>query len=133
LVLVIFVFIEFETVIWILLALFSFVKNCRNVLLKFSVRRLLWNQSIISVITVLIVFLKSSGFVFDMTILVSSANNIVSANLFIDNGKSFIYVRKSSGPCTEPCGTPCFTCSQVEITLLDFVSFIRILWYLLLK
>jgi hypothetical protein len=34
-------------------------------LLQFSVRRLLWNQSVISVMTELILFLNSSGFVFD--------------------------------------------------------------------
>jgi hypothetical protein len=37
LVLVIFVFIEFEAVIWVLIALFCFVKNCRNGILCKSV------------------------------------------------------------------------------------------------
>jgi len=50
--------------------------------------------------TELIIFLNFSGFVFDMIILVSSANSIESANLFMVNGKSFMYMRKSNGPNT---------------------------------
>ena len=42
--------------------------------------------------TELIVLLNSSGLVFDMIILVSSANSIESAILFMVNGKSFMYM-----------------------------------------
>ena len=96
-----------------------FVKNCKKfVLLKFSVKRLLWSQFVISVMTVLILVLNSSGFAFDIIILVSSANNIELAIFFQVNGKSLMYIRKSNGPITEPCGTPCFTCSHVDVNLL---------------
>jgi len=42
--------------------------------------------------TELIVLLNSSGLLFDMIILVSSANSIEFATLFTVNGKSFMYV-----------------------------------------
>jgi hypothetical protein len=71
--------------------------------------------------TEIILFLNSSGFVFDIMILVLSANSIELANLFIDNGKACMYIRKSNGPNTEPCGTPCFTCFYVEDNLLIVV------------
>ena len=35
------------------------------------------------------------------------------------SGKSFMYMRKSNGPSTEPCGTPCLICSHEEVTLSD--------------
>ena len=36
-------------------------------------------------------------------------------------------MRNSNGPSTEPFGTPCFTCSRLEYTLLNLLSFIDIL------
>ena len=81
LVLLILVFIELGAIIWIFLSFCFFVKNCiKCVLLQFSVKRLLWNQLVISVITELILFLNSSGLVFDI-MLISSANSIGLANL----------------------------------------------------
>jgi hypothetical protein len=56
--------------------------------------------------TKIVLFLNSSGFAFDIMILVSSANSTELANLFIADGKSLMYIRKSKGPSTEPCGTP---------------------------
>jgi hypothetical protein len=38
-------------------------------------------------------------------------------------------VRNSNGHSTEPCGTPCFTCSHVEDDLLNLLLFIYVLWY----
>jgi hypothetical protein len=78
------------------------------VLLQFSVKRLLWNQLIISFITKLI-FLNSSKLIFEIMMLVSSANNIELATLLMVRERSLMYIRNSSGPNTEPCGTPCFT------------------------
>ena len=110
------------------------VKNCKKfVLLMFSVKRLLWNQFLISVMTVLILVSNSSGFSFYIIMLVSSATNIELAILFKVNGKLLMYIRKSNGRITEPCRTPCFTCSHVDVNLLCLLSFIITLWYLLTK
>jgi len=76
-----------------------FVKNCiMCVLLQFSVKRLLWNQSVISVITELMSFLNSSGLVFDIIMVISSANSIRLANLLMFKERSFIHIRNSNGP-----------------------------------
>jgi len=53
--------------------------------------------------TKIVLFFSSSGFAFDIMILVSSANSTELANLFIADGKSLMYIRKSKGPSTEPC------------------------------
>jgi hypothetical protein len=65
-------------------------------------------------------------------ILVSSAKIIGAEVLFINFGKSFIYIRKSRGPRMEPCGTPCLNLAQSE-TLLPFSLslYIAVLQYLL--
>ena len=42
--------------------------------------------------TRIVLFINSSGFMFDKMMLVSSANSTVLANLFIANGKSLIYI-----------------------------------------
>jgi len=49
--------------------------------------------------------------------LVSSANKIGIDLSFINLGKSFINKRKSRGPKTEPCGTPCSTLDQGVVVL----------------
>ena len=41
--------------------------------------------------------------------LMSSANKIETDLSFMNLGKSFINIRKSKGPRTEPCRTPCST------------------------
>jgi len=133
-VLLILVIIKFVIVIWNAICFYYYYYyyyyiNWRKVvLLQFSDRRLLLNHSIISFMTKIVLFLNYSGFVFDIMILVSSANSTELANLFIADGKSLIYIRKSKGPSTEPCETPWFTHSHVEDNLL-----ILVLWYLLAK
>ena len=52
--------------------------------------------------------------------LVSSANNIGTDLSFMNLGKLFINMRKSKGPKTEPCGTPCSTLDQVDDVILPF-------------
>ena len=52
---------------------------------------------------------------------VSSANSIGLANLFMLKERSFIYIRNSKGPYIEPCGTSCFTCTHLEDSLLDLL------------
>ena len=59
--------------------------------------------------------------------LVSSANSMGLANLLMVNERSVMCIRNSTGPNTEPCGTLCFTCSHLEYTLLNLLSFIGIL------
>ena len=44
----------------------------------------------------------------------SSANNLVFEAT--DSGRSFIKMRKSRGPSTDPCGTPLTTGSWLEIS-----------------
>jgi hypothetical protein len=48
---------------------------------------------------------------------VSSANKIGVDLSFINLGKSFINMRKSRGPKTEPCGTPCSTLDQGDVVI----------------
>ena len=55
----------------------------------------------------LFVLMKSMGSVDFTIILVSSVNKTGLAKGFIVCGRSFTYIIKSSGPRTEPCGTPC--------------------------
>jgi len=74
------------------------------VLSQFTVKRLLRNQLVISVITELILFLNSSGLVFDIIMLISSVNSIGLANLLcLKKDHLYIYIRNSNGPYTEPC------------------------------
>jgi hypothetical protein len=58
-----------------------------------------------------------------MITLVSSANIIVlrltfEFTLIVTLGISFMYNKNSSGPSIDPCGTPCLTVPQLEVTLL---------------
>ena len=82
-----------------LIFFFSFcflVKNCiKCVLLQFSVKRLLWNRLVISVTSELILFLNSSRLVFDITMVVSSANSIGLANLLMLKERSFICISET--------------------------------------
>jgi len=106
------VFIELGAIIWIFLSFCFLVTNClKYVLLQFSVKRLLRNQLVISVITELILFLNSSGLVFDIIMVLSSANSIRVASLFMLKERSFIYIRNSKWLNTKPYGTPWFTCT----------------------
>jgi len=114
LVLMILVFIELGTIIWIFFHFVFLVKNCiKCVLLQFNVKRLLWNQLVISVITELTLFLNSSGLVFDIIMLVSSANSIGLANLFMLKERSLIY-RVSKEECA---------------TLRESVPYVKVYWY----
>jgi len=45
---------------------------------------------------------------------VSSANKVGKEMWFIEPGRSLMYIRKSSGPSTDPQGTPLFTSSHSE-------------------
>ena len=60
---------------------------------------------------------------------VSSANRIGLANLFMLKESSFIYIyiRNSKGPNIKPYGTPCFTCTYLEDSLLGLLLFKDIL------
>jgi hypothetical protein len=53
----------------------------------------------------------------------SSANSIDIDLLFLVIGRSFIYMRKSKGPKTEPGGTPCLTVAQFDTLLHIPISF----------
>jgi len=80
-----------EEIICIFISLCFFVKNCKKcVLSQFNIKKLLWNQLIISIKTVFILFLNSSGLVCDIIMLVSSANNIGLAILLIIDEISFM-------------------------------------------
>ena len=47
-------------------------------------------------------------------------------------GRSFMYIRKSSGPKIEPCGTPQLTLAKFKTLLLSSLSvYIAVLQYLL--
>ena len=46
--------------------------------------------------------------------LVSSANKTILSLLFVKEGKSFMYRRKSKGPSIDPWGTPWVTLPQSE-------------------
>ena len=47
-----------------------------------------------------------------------SSAYIMNLKKLLDSGKSFIYIKNSSGPKMEPCGTPVTICN-----VLDAVSF----------
>jgi len=85
-VLLMLVIIVLEEIICIFISLCFFVKNCKKcVLSQFNVNKLLWNQLIVSIKTKLILLLNSSGLVFDIIVLISSAKNIGLAILFMGN------------------------------------------------
>jgi len=95
LVLLILVITELKATIRIFISFCFLVKNCKKwVLLQFSVKILLLNQLTVSFITKLILFLNSSKLIFEIIILVSSANNIELATLLMVRERSFIYMRK---------------------------------------
>jgi hypothetical protein len=54
------------------------------------------------------------GFPSVITILVSSANNIGADDLFMADGKLFIYSKNNKGPKTEPYGAPCLILDQFD-------------------
>jgi hypothetical protein len=54
------------------------------------------------------------GFPSVITILVSSANKIGVDDLFIADGKSFMYSKNNKGSKTEPCSTPCLILDQFD-------------------
>ena len=56
---------------------------------------------------------KSSKFMLEIKILVSSANNIGFVTEFIQRGKSFKYTI-NRGPGIDPCVTPCFGVPQSQ-------------------
>jgi hypothetical protein len=70
--------------------------------------------------TVLILLLKSVGFEWGSKMLVSSANKMETDLSFTNLGKSFINMRKSKGPKTDPWGTPCSILAQVDVVILPF-------------
>jgi hypothetical protein len=57
---------------------------------------------------------KSSKFLLDIMTLVSSANIMGIAKVFIVGGRSFIQIMKSKGPKIDPSGTPCSIVPQLE-------------------
>jgi hypothetical protein len=103
--------------IWLL---FLVVKLVNGVLVKFKESKFYLNQSFKILNTVLILLLKSVGFEWDNKMLVSSANKIGTDLLFTNLGKSFINIRKSKCPKTEPWGTLCLILAQVDVAILPF-------------
>ncbi|CAL4131877.1 unnamed protein product, partial [Meganyctiphanes norvegica] len=76
-----------------------------DVLSVFNVILLAVNQELSSIIIVLPIKISSSEFLQWKKTLVSSAN-ILNLPKGQQLGRSFIKIRKSKGPRTEPCGTP---------------------------
>jgi hypothetical protein len=52
--------------------------------------------------------------------LVSSGNRKGTDLSFMNLGKSFINTRKSRGPKTEPCGSPCSTLDHDDVVVCPF-------------
>jgi len=71
--------------------------------------------------------IKTIGFGWDTRMLVASANKIGTDLSFMNLGKSFINMRKSKVPKTEPCGTPCSTLDQVDGVILPFSLYSSVL------
>ena len=86
--------------------------------MRFKESKLLLNQSLKVRKTVLLVLQNSTGFEWDTKMLVSSANRIGIDFTFTNLGKSFTNTRKSKGPRTDPCGTPCSTLDQADVMIL---------------
>jgi len=59
--------------------------------------------------------------------LVSSANRIGTDLSYVNVGKSFIGMRKSRGPKTEPCCTPCSTLDQGDVVTWPFSLYNNVL------
>jgi hypothetical protein len=57
---------------------------------------------------------KSSRFILEIVILVSSANIMSIAKVFIVGGGSFVQIMKNKGTKIDPCGNPCFIVPQLE-------------------
>jgi hypothetical protein len=70
---------------------------------------------------------KTKEFGWDTGMLVSSANRIGTDLSFMNLGESFINIRKSKGPKTEPCGTPCSALDQADVTILPFSLYSSVL------
>ena len=80
----------------------------------------------------LLLLLRSIVFEWVNRILVSSAKIIGAEVLFMILGRSFMYIKKSSGPKIEPCGTPQLTLAQFQNLLLSSLSvYIAVLQFLL--
>jgi hypothetical protein len=60
---------------------------------------------------------------------VSSANKIGTDLSFTNLGKSFINMRKSKGPKTEPWGTPCSIIVQLDVIIVLFSLHSNVVWY----
>jgi len=66
---------------------------------------------------------KSSKFLLEIIILLSSLNKMDSDKVFIVRGRSFMYIMKSKGPKIDPWGTSCFTVLHFEKNFSnDFIS-----------
>jgi hypothetical protein len=63
---------------------------------------------------------KTKGFGWDTRMLVSSPNKIGTDLSFMNLDKLFINMRKTKGPKTKPCGTPCSTLDQFDDVILSF-------------
>ena len=85
-------------------------------LIKIKRSRFILNHLFKIYTTLWILLLKSIKLVYATKMLVSSANSISTYLSFIILGRSFtsMYVRKSKGPKTEPCGTTCNTLAQLD-------------------
>ena len=81
----------------------------------------------------LIFLLKSVGFECDSKMLVSPTNKIGTALSFTNLSKSFINMRESNSPKTEPWCTPCSVLAPVDVVILPFSLYSNALWYLLAR
>jgi hypothetical protein len=76
------------------------------VLSRFRASLLAANYSLIRDRTLFDNMQKSSRFLLEIMMLVSSANIMGTAKVFIVGGRSFVQIMKSKGPKIDPCGTP---------------------------
>jgi len=74
---------------------------------------------------------KSSKFLLEIIILVSSVNKMGSDKVLIVRGRSFICIMKSTGPKTDLWGTQCFTVPHFEDSFSN--DFISVLCFLFIR
>ena len=98
---------------------------CKMRLIKIKRSRFTSNHLFKISTTLWILLLKYIKLVYATKMLVSYANSIGIDLSFIILGRSFMYVRKSRGPKTEPCGTTCHTLAQLETLLRTNFSLYR--------